>query len=162
MLLNVNSWGFRYQDSEYFEWFSAQDKSKEMFLAMLKWKGLNRRIEENLAWERWQSGHFEKCQPVTRAFLHHLRAPQEYPLLDRYVWRAMKHLSRETGETTNKNACNWKKDYLDGYKTFFDGLYAESCNDIQCSIKISGVDMGIQKRRILDRALWEYGRLLPV
>jgi len=53
-----------------------------------------------------------------------------------------------------------RKDYLNGYKQFFNNFYKQIEEEIKGRPSLNGVDEEIIKRRVLDRALWEYGRKL--
>ncbi len=164
MVININQWAFKYQDSEYFEWFSMKEKNREIeiFRKMLKWKGLIRKINAEKAWDDWKRDkYFNKYPLVTTVFLKHLKAPEQFPILDKNVWKAFREIVGEiNGRKIVKKPTDWERHYLKGYKKFFDELYEEKQNEIKCDIIINGVDAEIIKKRILDRALWEYGRLL--
>lgn len=153
---------FCYNDHEYFDWFKSKKKTIVKFKNILRWKGLLRSHKNNLnfVWQNRKNFDSYTNALVTKVFLKHLYEPKKFPILDRNVWHAMKNLSPKIAESTNKHPSNWRKDYFEGYKKFFDDLYTEMQSKIKCNIKINGVDKEIIKMRILDRALWEYGRML--
>ena len=117
-------------------------------------------------WNRWQrnEGPVDSYPIVTRAFLYHLRYPIEWPILDGLVFRAMKELQLGRKYKTNKNISNWKTDYKNGYKEFFNELFIKNERRINSMDfpNIDGVDREIIKRRVLDRALWEFGRCIKM
>ncbi|MCK5581436.1 MAG: hypothetical protein KAJ18_09200 [Candidatus Omnitrophica bacterium] len=160
MSFNINRYSFCFNDSEYFNWFA--DKTEKNLKKIIQWKGLHRvKLYDNRK-DFWNGksivlGNFNNKKIVTRAFLCHLNDPIEYPILDRFVWKAMRNL---TGNGTNKHFYEWQRDYEKTYIPFFNGLYKEHQKSISY-IKLKGINVKIIKRRILDRALWEYGRMLP-
>ena len=161
MQIDINQWAFKYHDSEYLEWFSSKRKTKEIFYKMLKWKLLHRRINKDKAWKNWKKGNFDSYKLVTKAFLHHLKCPENYPILDKNVWGAFREIKGGiNGRKIVKKPTNWENHYINGYKNFFDELYREIEDKIKSTYEIKGVNIEIIKRRILDQALWEYGRLL--
>jgi hypothetical protein len=138
------------------------------------WKGLKRGWRDQLdkrldeVWDgrnkKIITGKLDRFKntPVTCAFLHHLDDPIEYPILDTNVFKAMRELDACYNKKTNRNICNWDKDYADGYKEFFQKAYKKHKSEIQSlelpSLKNIGRE--IIRRRVLDRALWEFGRTL--
>ena len=179
MDFNINKFAFLYSDYQYFQWFKAKTKRQLTYenhlQNVIRWKGLQRRFRAfKEKWAQWNQKKQEitineKSWPdnraiVTRAFLSHLNNPTEYPILDKYVFEAMRDLKQKYREGTNKNISDWKKDYEGGYKEFFKEFY-EECGEKIDSIKIPclgdlDINKEIIKRRILDRALWEYGQIL--
>jgi len=90
------------------------------------------------------------------------RKGTEYPILDSNVFKAMRKLDENYRQMThaNRNSWEWEKDYINGYKRFFQEFYQhheEEINDIQIA-DIPGVNEEIMRRKILDRALWSYGK----
>jgi len=159
MCFDLNMEAFFYNDSEYFNWFTEQNE--ENLEKIIRWKGLNR---NNLFDRRNDFGNGENIVIdnindygiVTKAFLYHLYRPKKYPILDRFVWKAMRNLN---GNGINMHYYQWQRDYLDIYVPFFNGFYQDHVHLINCP-QVNGVDIEIVKRRMLDRALWEYGRML--
>jgi len=162
---NPNFHSFLYGDYEYFAWFATphNQRTMQMFKRVLRWKGLTRGIGriggiDNI-WAGWQANddfaNFDNDRRlVTRVFLLHLREPTEYPILDKWVWCAYRTLSGEidqNGRRIVNTPTNWERHY-EGYRAFFNVRYGEHP-------QIDGVDEEIIKKRILDRALWEYGRI---
>lgn len=99
---------------------------------------------------------------VTRAFLYHLKDPLKYPILDTNVFKAMRDLDACYKKKTNSNIYNWDKDYMCGYKEFFQKTYKKHKSEIQ-SLELpllKNVGREIIRMRVLDRALWEFGRTL--
>ncbi len=163
MVFQIYKFAFLYGDSEYFEWFKPNSKTKQNFKNVIKWKGLHRRLYglyAERAWDNWQNDTIDSYPPVTRAFLHHLRDPIEWPILDRFVFDAMKELQIDSKYKAIEKPSNWKRDYENGYKKFFNEFYAknEKQFDSMDLPNIDGIDREVIKRRILDRALWEFGR----
>jgi len=165
MIFEIKKFAFLYGDSEYFLWFKSDPKNKneENFKKVIKWKGLHRggppRVER--LWHNWQNNTIDFYPPVTRAFLNHLRKPIEWPILDKNVFNAKKELPMGRKYKTNNTICKWEKDYENGYKKFFNKFYAENEKQIDSMDlpDIDGIDREIIKRRVLDRALWEFGRV---
>ncbi|MFB0553189.1 MAG: hypothetical protein ACETWQ_07735 [Phycisphaerae bacterium] len=166
MLFNIDTFAFLYGDYEYFQWF--KNKTKPNLKSVIKWKGLQRTRLYEKTKNRLKEGKivsngkfFESFKPVTRAFLHHLNDPKGYPILDINVFNAMIDLKPEYRNETTKTMCNWVKDYEKGYKLFFEDLYRNNKNAIKAP-HLDGIELEIIKRRILDRALWEYGKILKL
>lgn len=162
---NLNLHSFLYSDYEYFAWFATPEENRtlSMFERMLRWKRLTRSIGDvNVAWANWRNGnHVEHAGLVTRVFLCHLQDPIGRPILDRWVWLAYIRLTGGTdrnGKKIVKTPKNSKRHY-ESYKKFFNELYAQLDNDFGQPPQIQGVDEEIIKMRILDRALWEFGRI---
>jgi len=172
MDFNIDRFAFLYGDYQYFQWF--KNKTKPNLREALRWKGLNRvgndKIEKILK-RVWDSKNkkiitnnlqFLERGPVTCAFLHHLEEPTKYPILDKNVFTGMRELNPEYERKTNTNISNWETDYIKGYKAFFENFYRQHKKEIH-SIKIpflDGIEREIIRRKILDRALWEYGKML--
>jgi len=162
----VSLHSFLYSDYEYFAWFATprDDRTQEMFRRVLRWKGLTRAIGRmggvDHIWNRWSANDdfadFDNRRLVTRAFLLHLRAPCTYPILDTNVWRARCRMHPDAGLPAHFH--RWDEHYIHGYAPFFNQLYQEVHQHIVCP-QIDGVDEEIVKRRVLDRALWEFGRM---
>jgi len=168
MRFEIGKFAFLYGDYEYFQWF--RNKTKANLEKVIRWKKLRRgKPETNDIWSEKRKDLNESAiekvpgsRVVTRAFLFHLRRPLEYPILDPNVFRAMKEIDEDNEYQTHKNIRDWKIDYLNGYKPFFEDFYRARQRKIR-SIEmpsIDGFDEEIIKRRILDRALWEYGRTI--
>lgn len=156
---NVGNDAFQYQDYEYFQWFKA--KTPDNLKLIIKWKKLHRinlfdycKIERD---SRRAILDSSINSLITIVFINHLNEPLENPLLDRFVWQAMKKLDNDIANRTNKNPSNINKDYYNGYKTFFGKQYESCKNRIQYT-QIPSIRDELIKRRVLDRALWEYGR----
>lgn len=125
----INLYSFYYNDWKYFEWF--RNKNEENFNAIIKWKGLNRVSQRlNMTFHNiWQQGVFNEeyvnnLTLVSRVFFLHLNNPNEYPLIDRYVWWALKGLRPEIQRT--KLPSKWEEDYLDDYLPFFQRIYNDN------------------------------------
>jgi len=73
----------------------------------------------------------------------------------------MRILTPEIANRTpeNPNNVQFEAHYLGEYQTFFDRLYENERYAI-IAPQIDGVDNEIVKRRVLDRALWLYGKSL--
>jgi hypothetical protein len=164
---NINSYGFVFGDLKYFDWFKNrehfEDKEIERFRNALVWKRLIHYTTNDTlgkTWHDYQIGNLDDYPVVTRAFLKHLRDPIKYPIFDKNVWKAMRtlrpHIARRTPENSQQAQYGH---YENEYMPFFNRLYVNNENDIICP-PIDGVDEGIVKRRVLDRALWTYGRIL--
>lgn len=158
MCFDLNMAAFFYNDSEYFNWFA--EPNEENLEKIIRWKRLNRNNlfdERNNFWngESIVIDNLNNYSIVTRAFLCHLYDPIEYPILDPCVWKAMRNLE---GNGINQNFNEWEGDYLGIYVPFFNNRYKEQ-DLINCP-QVDGVDIEIVRRRMLDRALWEYGRML--
>lgn len=154
---NVNIFSFYYNDWEYFEWF--RNPNEVNFNRIIKWKRLKRRNPPiyNNVWINniFQTEYVDTRRLVTRAFLYHLNNPIEYPLIDRYVWWALQALQPEIQRT--KYPYQWERDYINDYGPFFEGLYDDNLQNLNAPA-IEGVNIQIVQRRIIDRALLEYGR----
>lgn len=157
----INAYSFYYSDGEYFEWF--RNPNEENFDAIVKWKRLNRISGRfNIEFDNiWQEGVFNEefvnnLELVSRVFLLHLNNPNEYPLFDRYVWWALRTI--QNNNALPKNTNSWTK-YIRIYKPFFEDMFNLHQNNIQIP-EIDNVNTETVKRRIVDRALWEYGRTL--
>ncbi len=164
MCFSLTENAFLYADHEYFDWF--RNPNADTLKAVLKWKGLHRAgytndktIEHIWGENGLNQATFNKYSLVTRVFLHHLNSPTTRPILDRYAWKAMKllqpqHLGLPIVPTS------WENHYLEYYVPFFNQEY-EAHGDALNEYVLDGVDVGIVKRRVLDRALFEYGRRRP-
>jgi len=165
MVFEIKKFAFLYGDSEYFLWFQFDPKNKneENFKKVMKWKGLHRGGSPHVErlWHDWQNKTIDFYPPVTRAFLHHLRNPIEWPILDKNVFNAIKKLQPDSEYEAIERPSNWDRDYEKGYKKFFNEFYAENGKQIDSMDlpNIDGIDGEIIKRRVLDRALWEFGRV---
>jgi len=155
---------FLYNDYEYFAWFAGMDNPQgrqDRFLAVYRWKRLYRaHYDPHEVWNDWENWNDETIQEyslVTRVFLKHLRDPRRWPLFDINVWKAMRRIDEGIANQVNVNYQD--SDYEEFYLPFFDDLYAQPDNDFGQPPQIDGVDEEIIKKRILDRALWEYGRI---
>jgi len=161
---------FLYCDYEYFAWFATpdNDRTMEMFERVLRWKRLTRGIGAiggvaNI-WARWQANdnfaNLGDPRLVTRVFLLHLRSPIEYPIFDTNVWKAMRTLAPQIAQRTPENSrdAQFEEDYINEYIPFFTEQYMDVPADIVLP-PVNRVDPEIIRRRILDRALWEYGRI---
>lgn len=158
---------FLYCDYEYFAWFAIpdNDRTMEMFRRVLRWKRLTRRIGAiggvaNI-WIRWQANDdFADLTLVTRVFLLHLRNPVDYAIFDTNVWKAMRTLEPQIAHRTPEDSrdAQFEEHYINEYLPFFATRYDDFPADIGWP-PVNGVDPEIIKRRILDRALWEYGRI---
>lgn len=169
---DIKKYAFIYGDTEYFEWFRHKAKgdcNDEHLKSVMQWKGLHRirkKKFKDLIKKIWDKGEgkinlnkVDSMSIVTRAFLHHLQEPTKYPILDVNVFKAMRELNKGKANKTNKHISNWGKDYEKGYTLFFNNLYNNFPKGIQVPT-LDGVLKEITKRRILDRALWEYGRIV--
>jgi len=167
---NINSYGLIFGDLKYFDWFKTgrhfEDNKKRRFRNVLIWKGLiyyvkNGKVKEKI-WKDFQNGQIDKYPIVTQAFLKHLSCPIQFPILDKHVWRAMRDLRPEISErvpiSPEKNDFDFDEHYLKIYGTFFNKLRNKK-NGINYT-QIDDVDDEIVKGRILDRALWLYGKIL--
>jgi hypothetical protein len=159
---NVQQHGFLYVDSEYFRWFANNEENRTelMFREMLLWKGLTYYVNNNRFVEIWNNFNnqlLDGYPVVTRVFLNHLHEPTIYPILDKNVWQAMININGING--LPELPASWEEHYQNHYRNFFNVQY-QQINGIDFP-QINGVDEEIVKRRVLDRALWEYGRMLP-
>lgn len=159
----INKYAFLCGDYEYFQWFSK--KTKETLEKVIKWKKLRAgKPDINKIWNEKEHDLDENAIKnlrfgiVTRAFLFHLKWPNEFPIFDHNVFKAMTLLEN----TKKKNITN-KKDY-DDYKDFFKKYYEKHKNEIENLNfpDLSGVPKYIIERKVLDRALWEFGRINAV
>ena len=163
---NIQSYSFLYQDVAYFDWFKqgnhVRNNELERFRAILIWKRLPKYAEEgqlNNIWNNFNDNNLEQYPLVTRVFLEHLHQPTKFPIFDDNVWKAMRTLRPDIAQRTPVNSQDAQyNDYINEYQPFFNELYADNENDIACP-QIDGVDAEIVKRRVVDRALFEYGRL---
>lgn len=166
---NLDLHSFLYCDYKYFAWFAQVDNDNdeaERFRAILEWKGLIYYLQEayfQTIWDYFNAGYVDGYRIVTRVFLKHLQEPTEYPIFDQNVWRAMRNLNHNMPENTpeNANGADFEAHYMRIYVPFFEHRFQANENNIICP-QIEGVAPGIVKRRMLDRALWEYGRILRV
>ena len=162
MSFDIKQFSFCFNDSEYFNWFANPNEGN--LKNIIKWKGLNRNNLFDNRNDFWNGQKIftenldvENDKIVTNAFIYHLSAPLEFPIIDQFAWKAMRKLKRNN---TNKYFYKWDRDYLEIYIPFFNELYKKHKYEIK-HIKIKGVKAEIIKRRMLDRAIWEYGRMLP-
>jgi len=165
---NINSYGFVFGDLKYFDWFKNgehfEDNEIERFRNALVWKRLIYYTSNNRLYNTWndyQIGNLDAYPVVTRAFLNHLRDPIRFAIFDKHVWKAMRILTTEIANCIpeNPNNVQFETHYLGEYQTFFDHLYENERYAI-ITPQIDGVDNEIVKRRVLDRALWLYGKIL--
>ena len=165
---NTNSYCFVFGDLRYFDWFKNgehfEDNKVERFRNVLVWKRLIYYTSNNRLGNTWndsQIANLDAYPVVARAFLNHLREPLTFPIFDKHVWRAMRVLTPEIANFTPDDPKNvqFEEHYLGEYQSFFDRLY-ENESDIIIAPQIDGVDNEIVKRRVLDRALWLYGKIL--
>jgi len=166
MDFNINKFAFLYGDYQYFQWF--REKTEGHLKSVIKWKRLRKGTPDtNDIWSKKKQDLDEDAikdiplsRIVTRAFLFHLKWPTEYPILDSNVFEAMRKLDENYRQMTHANKISWEQDYINGYKRFFQEFYKhheEEINDIRIA-DIPGVNEEIIRRKILDRALWSYGR----
>lgn len=173
MFFDISKFAFMYNDYEYFEWFKAKSRgqlTKKHFKDAVKWKRLRRgqpkKDDLEKIWKRWKKLDVRAIEKLpfsikARVLLLHLKKPTKYPIIDNNVFKAMRTLNSEYKKRTNNNIGKWEKDY-NAYKAFFEETYENYKKEIS-SIKVPSlgdVDKEIIKRRILDRALWEFGRTL--
>jgi hypothetical protein len=78
-------------------------------------------------------------------FLMHILRPNEYPIIDQHVWRAMKTFKQSPGDL-EKQPTSWVE-YKE-YVNFFEGILGS----------IDGPDHDKLDRGTVDRALWAFGR----
>ncbi len=164
---NIYSYSFLYQDVAYFDWFKegnhVRNDEIERFRAIIIWKRLPiyaQHAQLIKIWKNFQRGQINKYPLVTRVFLKHLRYPKEYPIFDKYVWNAMRKLRQDVVQRTPENSQKAQDGHYENeYMPFFNQLYTDNKDNIVCP-QIDGVCEEIVKRRVFDRALWEYGRLL--
>lgn len=153
---NVNLFSFYYSDFEYFEWF--RNRNQMNFNKIIVWKKLHRRNRPtyNYTWinSNFQPNYVNGFPSVTRAFLNHLNSPITFPIFDRNVWKAMIII---TGNNQLPVSTGRWEHYEQVYMPFFNDLYNTHQNDTQVP-NIDGVDIEIVQRRIIDRALFEFGR----
>jgi len=170
---NFEEFGFIYADCPYFNWF--RQGTEDTLRAVWIWKGLHRAAtrlgDGGIPLERIWNGQKLVVHGldtfngvVTRAFLHHLHRPVQFPILDRYVWLAMRQMKPEWGRLPKAldGRDHYDRYYTRYYIPFFDGLY-ENCSreiDNMNVPQIAGVDPEIVRRRVLDRALWTYGKVI--
>lgn len=155
-------YAFYYSDYEYFQWF--RKKNAQNYKRVVTWKGLYRNPDIRGLYEYiWPDGEF--CEqyvadnfrtPVTRAFICHLERPLECPILDVNVWTAMRDLDDNAADLPQKPA-TWQ--HYDRYRNFFGGHLAAHANDIPVAPIIQGLAEEHLRHRMVDRALWEYGRV---
>ncbi len=155
----INRYSFCYNDSEYWNWFGTE-KNALSFGQIIKWKGLHRRKDPLQYQKIWVNGVFHEnyvksFSLVTRAFLYHLDKPQEYPIFDRLVWLVMR--KQDQSNNLPKHTEDWNK-YIKHYVPFFNDLFSRNKMNIHIH-KIDNVDIEIVKRRMIDRALWEFSRV---
>jgi len=156
---DVNLHPFLYSDYEYFAWFAGINNTQGQqarFEAVFRWKGLHRAYDPQAAWNDWNNGAIQYYPLVTRVFLQHLREPQKYPLFDINVWKAARRMDEHIRNNAPENYRDG--DYQEYYVPFFNERYEQVQQNIVCP-QIDGVDEEIVKRRVLDRALWEFGRM---
>ncbi|MBN1360385.1 MAG: hypothetical protein JW993_07330 [Sedimentisphaerales bacterium] len=163
LVFNVQKLAFLYGDHQYFAWF--QNPAEHTLRAVLRWKGLNRtpiwkRLNEIWNRNRLVVGAFDRFPPVTRAFLYHLHEPLEFPILDKYVWLAMRQMAPEPLGRLPMNPDHWEDHYRRRYIPFFNRLLDEHGIEIMNVPQIDDVDVAIVRRRVLDRALWTYGKII--
>jgi hypothetical protein len=165
---NINAYGFVFGDLKYFDWFKSrehfEDNEINRFRNALVWKRLIYYAgDDNFrqTWRDFQSGQFNAYPVVSRAFLNHLKNPLTFPIFDKHVWKAMRMLNPDIANRTPENPkdIEFEPHYLREYQAFFNHLYEENNNNFNAP-QISGVDEQIVKRRVLDRALWLYGKIL--
>lgn len=165
MNFDITEWSFSYQDYEYFEWL--RNPSFDSFKNVIRWKGLNRRgqLHTSSLKNFWKADQIDLDRAdilplVSRAFLYHLSYPAKYPIIDRNVWTAMRDIYPDIAAKTKNITCRtWDKDYIGTYKAFFARFYRQNRANIKCE-RIPGIKQDLVKMRVLDRALWEYGRRL--
>jgi len=172
--LDINKFAFLYNDYEYFQWFRKnKNRTDDDLVKVLKWKRLNRmdkekfkKILKNMWDDKNKTINMQNAQQangvVTKAFLYHLHKPLQYPILDSNVFRAMKDIDKRNIYNTNNSINKWQRDYEQGYRMFFEELYRKNKKAIEAMKvpRLDGVEPEIVKRRILDRALWEFGRTI--
>ncbi len=168
MNFEIVIWAFIFSDYDYFKWFG--ERTRGNLIRVIKWKRLRRAkpTPENID-ALWNENNHDidenetERRPfsiVTRAFLFHLKWPIEYPILDSNTFKAMRILDENYNYQRHANITNWEQDYMRGYRQFFQEFYQdhqEEINNIEIP-HINGVNKEIIKRKILDRALWAYGR----
>lgn len=81
---------------------------------------------------------------VWSVFVFHCIHPKVYPLYDQHVYRAYEAIECDKKRLSKVAPVSWNK-YLE-YARFFKNL-----------VKVSGVD-----ERVMDRALWTYGKYLKI
>ncbi|MFA5239063.1 MAG: hypothetical protein WC476_05055 [Phycisphaerae bacterium] len=149
---------FLYCDYEYFAWFGGNPEGiEDRFVAIFRWKGLHRAYNPYDVWgdwNNWDENTINGYSLVTRVFLNHLREPIKFPILDKNVWVAAKQLKPDI--SSRKNYI--EEDY-EAYRSFFNELYRNNKDNINCPA-VQNISKKIVKRRVLDRVLWEYGRIL--
>lgn len=160
--INIPFYAFIYGDYEYFQWF--REKNAQNYQRVVKWKGLYRNPGiRGLYEDIWPNGEF--CEqyvtenfhtPVTRAFICHLERPLEYPILDMNVWTAMRDLDANAADLP-RGPATWQ--HYDLYRNFFHGFLVAHANDIPVAPIIQGLGEEHLTHRMVDRALWEYGRV---
>lgn len=165
---NINSYGFVFGDLKYFDWFKNgehfEDCEIERFRNTLVWKRLIQYASNNRLYDTWndyQIGNLDAYPVITRAFLNHLRNPTRFAIFDKHVWKATRDLNPEIANRTpeNPNNVQFEAHYWVEYQAFFDHLYENERHNI-IAPQIDGVDNEIVKRRVLDRSLWLYGKIL--
>jgi hypothetical protein len=166
---NFEEFGFIYADFPYFNWF--RQRTERTLRAVWQWKGLNwgptRLGDGGIPLERIWNGQglvvdgFDGLPLVTRAFLHHLHDPVPFPILDKYVWVAMRQM-KPVGGRLPRTPAHWENHYRKYYIPFFGDLYQERGREIDSMNvpQIGAVDDEIVRRRVLDRALWTYGKII--
>jgi hypothetical protein len=170
MEFEIATWAFMFNDYPYFQWFRKRTRTN--LNRVIKWKRLRRAQptpnEIDAVWNEnnhdLDENQIEQLpfSMVARAFLFHLKRPILYPILDSNAFRAMRKLSENYREITHahRNNWEWEPDYTNGYRQFFQEFYQDhkqEINAIQVP-HIQGINEEIIRRRILDRAVWAYGR----
>jgi hypothetical protein len=167
---NFEDFGFIYPDYPYFHWF--RQRTEDTLRAVWQWKGLHygraQLGDGGIPLGRIWNGQELVVQGldnfngvVTRAFLHHLHEPVKFPILDRYVWAAMRRMRPALGRLP-QTPTHWDNHYRRYYIPFFNDLYQKHGRQIGIMNvpQIDGVDHEIVRRRVLDRALWTYGKII--
>jgi hypothetical protein len=169
----MNDYAFLYTDFDYFAWFAQ--KTKDNLENVLSWKQLRqgRHKINNIMNKLWDNKHqklnlnlseIEDLPVTSRAFLYHLNNHIKYPIFDSNVHRAMRELCPDYRANTRKSSYTWSH-YKDHYIRAFDNLYNEQQNnlvpiELPHINDIDKLDKELVKRRMLDRALWSYGKVL--
>ena len=163
MKFEIKKFAFLYGDYAYFRWFKG--RTKKDLKNIIIWKGLHRgkgKLNVEKIWdeEKKEININDSFPSVTKAFLHHLKSPLNYPILDKYVFQAMKRLTGNKYKTNKNISNNWNKDYESSYKQFFNDIYTKYEEEIDSMNlpDLDRIDKEIIKRRVLDRALWEFGK----
>jgi hypothetical protein len=167
--LNFEEFGFIYADYPYFDWFRR--RTEPALRAVWIWKDLHRGAtylrDEGIAlrdrgiplshiWNGQELvvGGFAGLPLITCAFLHHLHEPEKFPIFDKYVWLAMRQM-RPDWRLPKAPDWDWERHYR-RYICFFNDFF-EKCKIVGVP-QIADVDDAIVRRRVLDRALWTYGK----